>query len=715
MKYLSIILICILSLQLEGQSVEFKKSNFQNKPGEYKIAKKEFKKGNKMFKKGKGKYPEALKHYAVAHKFNSKSAILNYRMGICLLEGMFDTNALTHIQTAINLDASIYRHSSIKKMERNGSGVYHYHYLLGRAYHINKMWDKSIVAFKVYKQSLSKYDAKYFGPKVDKQIRECEAGKKMTSDPSRVRIQNVGKIVNSPNSDYGSLLSHNDSMMIYTSRRKGAEGEKGQNKNKIAKHDNQYFEKIYMAHLKDDQWVSAEAFPKPVNRHKRHQATAGISNDGNTLYLYVTHDRKKGGSIYASEFKEGKWKKPKKFKKVHSKYDETSIAFSKDNKYMFFVSNRHRNSQGGRDIWYCYAKKTKKDSSIKWSRPRNLGENVNTKYDEDYPFMHHDNTTLYFSSKGHNSIGGYDIMKSDLIERGVFSRPKNLSVPVNTPRDDLGFALRKDERLAYFTSTRNEGVGEKDIYVIKYLGKEKEVELDFETYDIFNNIEVEKQIEPELEAPADEVVVISGTITSDKTLEPISAEVLVIDPDSKKILAKMDNHSVTGNYQVTVMSNVAYKIKAKSIGYENESKKVTVGAFADQQEYDVDLVLKTENKEENTTETILILDKLYFEYKSSVLMEESYPQLNRVARLMVENEKWEVEVGGHTDNIGNVNYNIGLSGDRAKSVVDYLVSRGVPLKRLWWKGYGSVKPISNNTTERGRAKNRRVEFKILKN
>jgi outer membrane protein OmpA-like peptidoglycan-associated protein len=306
-------------------------------------------------------------------------------------------------------------------------------------------------------------------------------------------------------------------------------------------------------------------------------------------------------------------------------------------------------------------------------------------------------------------------MKSDLIERGVFSRPKNLSVPVNTPRDDLGFALRKDERLAYFTSTRNEGVGEKDIYVIKYLGKEKEVELDFETHDIFNNIEIEKQIEPELEAPADEVVVISGTITSDKTLEPISAEVLVIDPDSKKILAKMDNHSVTGNYQVTVMSNVAYKIKAKSIGYENESKNVTVGAFADQQEYDIDLVLKTENKEENTTETILILDKLYFEYKSSVLMEESYPQLNRVARLMVENENWEVEVGGHTDNIGNVNYNIGLSGDRAKSVVDYLVSRGVPLKRLWWKGYGSVKPISNNSTERGRAKNRRVEFKILKN
>jgi outer membrane protein OmpA-like peptidoglycan-associated protein len=137
-----------------------------------------------------------------------------------------------------------------------------------------------------------------------------------------------------------------------------------------------------------------------------------------------------------------------------------------------------------------------------------------------------------------------------------------------------------------------------------------------------------------------------------------------------------------------------------------------INAFGDENEYKLDLALKTEEKK--TTETILILDKLYFEYKSAVLMEESYPQLNRVARLMIENPTWEVEVGGHTDNIGNHDYNIKLSGERAKSVVDYLVSRGVPLKRLWWKGYGSVKPISNNTTERGRAKNRRVEFKILK-
>lgn len=712
MKSISIILSIILGFQISAQSIEFKKRNFKQRVPEFKIAHKEFKKGNRMFDKGKGKYPEALKHFRVAHKFNPNNALLNLKMGIILLEGIYDSTSLGFIKAAIDLDPGVYRHPSIKKKERNGMGIYHYQYLLGRAYHINKQWDKSITAFTTYKQSLSRFDLKYFGPEVDKQIKECQSGKEMMADPSRVRIQNVGQIVNSPSADYGSLLTHNDSMLIYTSRRKGRKDLKGQNKNKIAKHDNQYFEKIYFAHLKEDEWIASEAFASPINKHKRHQATAGISNDGKTLYLYVTHNRKKGGSIYSSKYKNGKWRKPRKFHKINSRYDETSIAFSKDNKYLFFVSNRPKKSQGGRDIWYCYAKKYRKDSTIKWSRPFNLGENINTKYDEDYPFMHHDNNTLYFSSKGHNSIGGYDIMKSEHIERGVFSRPSNLSIPINTPRDDLGFVLRKDERLAYYTSTRSTGLGEKDIYVIKYLGKDKKVELDFVRHDIFNNIEVEKQIEPEVEAPEDQVVVIKGKITSDKTLEPISAEVLVIEPDTKKILAKMDNHSVSGNYQVTVMPEANYKIKAKSIGYNNESKEVFIPSRQEQSEQIIDIALKPESK--SKTETILILDKLYFEYKSSVLMEESYPQLNRVARLMIENSDWDVEVGGHTDNIGNANYNLELSGKRAKSVIDYLISKGVPAKRLWWKGYGSTKPISNNTTERGRAKNRRVEFKILR-
>lgn len=712
MRYLSLIIICLFSFTaFAQQNKEFDRANFIGKEKEFKIANKEYKKGNKHFKKGKGMYSEALKHYEVAYKFNPNSALLNYKMGICLLEGMYDTTALEYLKKGIKLNEKVYKSGIIRQMERDGKGVFHYQYLLGRAYHINKKWDEAINAFNAYKQSLSRYDLKYFGPEVDKQIKECNAGKKLIKSEDRVRIQNVGNKVNSTLSDYGSFLANGDSTLFFTSRRTG---DKGQARNQLSKLDNQYFEKVYMATFKDDEWVDAKAYPKPVNKHKRHQATAGVSNDGKTLYLYITKSRMKGGNIYYSEYKKGKWRKPKKFKKIDSKYDETSIAFSKDNKYMFFVSNRpHRKAQGGRDIWYCVAKKQKKNGKIKWSRPKNLGENINTPYDEDYPFMHHDNQTFYFSSKGHNSMGGYDIFKASLIEEGVFQRPTNMSAPINTPRDDIGFALREDERLAYYTSSNSKiGTGEKDIFVIKYLGKEKEVILDFETHDMFSNIEVEKQIEPEVEAPVDEVVVIEGKILGDKSYEPISAEILIVDPDTKRILARFDNHSVTGEYKVTVNPNAKYKIKVKSIGYANGIKMVEVGDFQDQDNYTVNLTLSAESEKETTT--ILILDKLYFEYKSSVLMEESYPQLNRVARLMMENPKWEVEVGGHTDNIGSPEYNVNLSGDRAKAVVDYLVSRGVPLKRLWWKGYGDKKPISTNAHERGRAKNRRVEFKILK-
>ena len=707
--YIALVLL-MLSSTLFAESVEFKSKNFPGRGQEFKIAYKEFKKGNKFFNKGKGTYPKAIAHYKVAYKFNPKSALLNYRLGIALLEGLYDTSSLVYLRKAIALDPKIERHPSIKKLEREGYGVFDYQYLLARSLHLNREWDKAISAFTQYKQGLNKYDQDYFGPQIDKQIKECENGKILESDPARMRIQNLGKSINSSNPDYGLLLTNGDSTMIFTSRRKG---EKGQEKNKIAKGDKQYFEKLYSSEAQGDAWTGSVALPAPLNRHKRHQATAGISNDGKRLYLYITKSRKKGGNIYVSRYKNDKWARPKKYNKVSSRYDETSINFSKDNQYMFFVSTRPNKSFGGRDIWYCTNKKEKKNGNVKWSRPKNLGENINTKYDEDYPFLHHDNKTLYFSSKGHNSMGGYDIFQADLVEKGVFARPKNLSAPVNTPKDDLGYILRKDERLAYMTSTRANGLGEKDIFLVKFLGKKKEVALDFETHDLFSNIEVGKQIEPEVEAPKDKIMVIEGMISSEKTLEPISAEILLIEPRTKRILAKMDNHNVTGKYQVTVNPDAKYKIKAKSIGYANGYKEIAVGSFKDSMErLVVNVALKPDAEEK--PQNIIILDKLYFEYKSAVLMKESYPQLNRLARLMLENPAWEVEVGGHTDNIGSPNYNYKLSGDRAKAVVTYLFSKGVPLKRLWWKGYGADKPISNNSTERGRAKNRRVEFRIMK-
>jgi outer membrane protein OmpA-like peptidoglycan-associated protein len=369
------------------------------------------------------------------------------------------------------------------------------------------------------------------------------------------------------------------------------------------------------------------------------------------------------------------------------------------------VSNRKNGLIGGKDIFY-----SKLDNDGKWITPVNLGITVNTPYNEESVFLNDNGEKLYFSSQGHNSMGGYDIFVSEKNEAGIWQDPINLGYPINTPSDDIFYRDAKEEKQAYISSVRENGFGGKDIYRIIFLGDEKELQLSKSNnflawynepiMDMFYHI-------PKM-VKVDTALYLIGTITDSKSNDSISAKIEIIDTDLSRIVATGIS-GADGKYKVKLPEKKDYgvEITAKDylffvkMVYASELPVVDGSITAD---------FKLDKVEVGSK---MILKNIFFETNSSSLKTESYQEIERVVTMLKDNPSIRLEISGHTDNVGTFNANKKLSESRAKSVVEYIVADGIKRGRLEYKGYAFNKPIADNNTKEGRSKNRRVEFVVI--
>jgi outer membrane protein OmpA-like peptidoglycan-associated protein len=665
--------------------LKIKKSEFRTSSDEgLKEAWKHLKTGNKYFEEGIGTFKLAREHYLLAHQYNSEHPVLNYRIGLCYLYTDDKYEALSYMR---------------KAYDRAPELTPYINYYLGRAYHLVLEFDRAIEHYRNFREKAVARGDVEATIKVDKNIIECNYGKELIEEPRRVIISNMGDSINSIYDDYSSVFTDEDSVLYFTSRRSTDK------KDRRNPYDSKYFEDVFVSKKSEEgTWLGAEPLSKSINK-KGNEAVVGISPDGHSLYIYDGDDD--GGDVKRSDYntKKNKWKRPGNIsRKISSDQAEGSVFLTPGGDTMYFISANEELTQGGKDILYSV-----KDERGKWTEPLNLGSLINSAYDEEGIYLTPDGQELYFSSKGHTSMGGFDVFYTFRQEDGTWADPENLGYPVNTPDDELFFSLSDNQKHAYFTTIREGGIGAKDLFKITFLGSEKELLLLREDIMIASVPDTTKKgffTFPE-EVHIDSFYYLTGKVMDKETGEPLFGKLEFIDIENSEVAATAVSAD-SGRYTVKFL-------EAKNYGVE-----IIVKDYL----FFLDVVDLTEASTDEPTVrnfelekievgTKVVLENIYFETAKAVLKPESYTQLDQVIELLENNETLRMEISGHTDNVGSLRVNTKLSEERAKAVVDYLVSNGISEDRLEWKGYAYTRPIAPNDTEEGRAKNRRVEFEIL--
>ncbi len=681
---LSFFFFSFLFLNSYAQNVEFEKENFAFKDNkdEFKAAKKALQAGNEIFEKGSDNYEQALPFFYKANKFNPNNALLNYKIGICLLNSIYKVSSITYFEKAFQLNPNINPRI---------------HFMLGQAYQLTLSWDIAIKEYTIYKGTLSPEEMKSMSAVLAKKIEECNTGKELVKKPVRVFIDNLGPAVNTKYPEYTATISADESMMLFTSRRNVSLGAKN------AKNEEDYDEDIYVSYNVNGKWTPAQNMGEPINT-VTHDATVALSPDGQRMFIYKGDH---GGDIYECVLKGAEWSKPERLNKnINTEFHESSASYSFDQKTLYFVSDKPDGGYGGRDIYKSNL--LKKD---KWGEPVNLGPVINTKYDEEAVFMHPDGKTLYFSSKGHKTMGGYDIFKSLWNDSTkAWSEPENIGYPINTADDDVSFVVSANGKHGYFASIKDGGYGEKDLYVVTFLGPEKQGVVSTEDNLLASRTApvAEKQIEQVVEIKTNQLTILKGKVVDAITLQPLEATIEITDNQKNELVSTFTSNSTTGKYLVTLPSGKNYGIAVKADKYLFHSENFDIPKTSVYQEITKDVALK---KVEVGSK--IILKNIFFDTDKSILRPESTAELERLIALLTEIGSLKIEISGHTDSRGGAAHNQTLSENRAKAVVDYLIKKGIVASRLEFKGYGMTTPVATNDTDDGRQQNRRTEFKIL--
>ena len=439
------------------------------------------------------------------------------------------------------------------------------------------------------------------------------------------------------------------------------------------------FKERFMYSLRQDgEFGRGNLMPPPFNKHDNEGgATLTINNKllYYTLCKYASGRRYYNCDICFSENVNGTWTPIESISdKVNLENTwESQPSITSDGKTLYFVSDRD-GGYGGYDIY-----KTTKDIKGHWRAPKNLGPKINTAGNEKSPFIHTDSQTLYFSSDGLMGMGGYDIFFANLNEDGNWSEPKNIGYPINSYDDDLGFFVSTDGQYGYFASNKFEGFGGWDLY-------------SFNLYE---------------EARPEKVLFIKGIVATVENTGFKNTRIELKNVESKKI-TEIVVDSVTGEYYGAVVFRNDYIMTVKKKGYVQESKYISkinprfskpLDMFIDLKPIEVGMSYR--------------LNDVYFDFNSVKLKPESIIVMDEFYLFLIENPTLKISIEGHTDNIGNETDNQILSENRAKTVFDYLVKRGISIERMDYKGFGESRPIESNATEDGRARNRRTEFVII--
>ncbi len=377
--------------------------------------------------------------------FDNKSPVFHFKLGFCYLNtaGKEDSS-LIYFKQAVTL----FNQKPCTEITINDINFY-----LAKSYRVNNHYDSAIIVLENLKKEIRDDSFKIL---VKAEISLAEKGLNYGDGISK-DIENLGGEINSAYSEHSPTISEDKSILIFTSRKKAE-------KSIELLTDGQYDENIYISKKVDELWTTPESISDKINTSKN-EASISLSPDGKTLFIYNEENQ---GSIYYTEFKDNDWTYPKKLdKNINTRNRETHASVTRDGKYLFFTSDR-MGGFGGLDIYV-----SEKQIDGTWGKSVNVGAGINTELDEDGPYINPDGNILYFSSEGHQGFGGFDLFKSVKNEFGTWSMAENLGYPINSIEDDA-FYCPIDSDSALFTSRKEDGYGQMDIYLLSLSTKQED-------------------------------------------------------------------------------------------------------------------------------------------------------------------------------------------------------------------------------------------------
>ena len=469
---------------------------------------------------------------------------------------------------------------------------------------------------------------------------------------------NLGDSVNSEKSEYYPSITINDSMFVFTRRGEGFRED--------------FFESTILPGKK---YSKSKLINGDINAEPS-KGAINISQDGDWL-IFAGYNFPGGYGdfdLYISYYTPTGWSEPENLgSNINTESWESSPSLSPDRRELYFSSNRP-GGFGGKDLYVSY-----RMPNGKWGPAKNMGSSVNTAGDELAPFIHADNATLYFTSDGLQGYGNSDIFLCRKGPNNEWSAPQNLGYPINTIENEGSLFVSADGKTAFYSSDRSDSRGGLDIYTF--------------------------ELRPDVR-PA-RTLYVKGKVYDIKTGKGLPCAVELIDNTNQQAVTNVQTDE-TGNYFMTLPVGKDYTLTVNRKGYLFFSEIFPLSKSEPDSTYNKDIPLKP--IELNAS---LVLKNIFFETNSAQLQQISMIEINKLLQLMTENPTLKLQINGHTDNTGQPATNLKLSSNRAKAVVDYLVGKGIDIKRLVYKGFGETKPVADNKTEAGRAQNRRTEFVVI--
>ncbi|MEZ4722246.1 MAG: hypothetical protein R2813_10265 [Flavobacteriales bacterium] len=397
------------------------------------------------------------------------NANLNYKLGRCYLDlGMERDRALPFLKNAAKDVRKIYDPFA---SDFKGAPVETYFYL-GKAEHIATNLDSAEHYYQKFLDDASKKH--YLRPDAEAGLRMCATARKLMADPVEAQIINIGSPINSPYAEYSPIVAFDENTLYFTSRRMRTDAS---NQGKTEASTGMFYEDMYVSFRSiNGNWMEPELLN--INVADEHSSVVSMSPDGRKLYIYKTYNG--DGNIYESDFVLGTgWSQPGLVgSNVNTTDNEFFATITSDEQRLYFVSDR-KGGEGGKDIWYC-----QKLPNGEWGKAINAGKPINTAGDENAPYLHPDGKTMYFSSNGHESMGGYDVFVTRKDQNGNWTQPSNLGYPINSTDDDHSYVSTPSGTRAYYSSNKGvETMGSTDIYVIEYKSEEEEAaDVDLSTF-----------------------------------------------------------------------------------------------------------------------------------------------------------------------------------------------------------------------------------------
>lgn len=574
-------------------------------------------------------YVDALVDYMELYKNGyENNANLNYRIGICYLKipGQKDKSIDYLLKAVQNVKSN-----NTEGKFRDEKAPMDAWLFLGVAYRVNYKLDKAIEAFQKYQEILPKKDetAREY---IAREIEACHKAKEFIQNPSKAKLVNLGDSINGSSSNYKAVLS-------------------GDGKSIFFMNELPFYDAVYYSILKNGRWTT------PVNitpqiQSDGNQFVSSVSYDGKTLYL--TYEDDFNSDIWISWLKDSVWSKSEPVKgAINTRFWESHASISKDGKTLYFASNQK--GIGAMDIY-----KSEIGNDNLWGQPVNMGSVINTPVNEDTPFITEDGNTLYFSSQGHNGMGGYDLYRSKKDENGNWSQPENLGYPLNTTDDDLFYFPWQNGEYALISTFDLDGFGKEDIYEVQHLNGS-----------MLKFITANEKISSEAFEKQHDTL----NVASIQTEVPVQN--VTDDTNSVETTEKIEN--------ITKEDNLAEKVE---VPIEEVNKKS------------------------------VSLNPVYYGFDSSIINESGKQQLDKVVVLLKEMNTLVIELVGYADAIGPAKYNALLSEKRAVSALNYLKGKGVPSERIKTRGLGETNFAAINSNPdgtdnpEGRKYNRRVEIEF---